>query len=62
MGGVARATHGYRFNYVIGVVLILFVIFIAGPIGLFVVGGLWSAITGWLLSEDADQRAAGDAG
>jgi hypothetical protein len=43
---------------VIGVVLVLFVIFIAGPIGLFVVGGVWSALTGWLLSEDADARAA----
>jgi hypothetical protein len=32
------------------------------PIGLFVVGGLWSAITGWLLSEAADKRAAGDPG
>jgi hypothetical protein len=43
---------------VIGVVLVLFVIFVAGPIGLFVVGGVWSALTGWLLSEDADARAA----
>jgi hypothetical protein len=43
---------------VIGVVLILLVIFVAGPIGLFVVGGVWSALTGWLLSEDADARAA----
>jgi len=40
----------------------LFVIFVAGPIGLFVVGGLWSAITGWLLSEGADARASGEAG
>jgi hypothetical protein len=43
---------------VIGVVLVLLVIFVAGPIGLFVVGGVWSALTGWLLSEDADARAA----
>jgi hypothetical protein len=43
---------------VIGVVLILLVIFVIGPIGLFVVGGAWSALTGWLLSEDADRRAA----
>ena len=42
----------------IGVVLILLVIFIVGPIGLFVVGAAWSAITGWLMSEDADARAA----
>jgi hypothetical protein len=43
---------------VVGVVLILLVIFIVGPIGLFVVGGVWSALTGWLLSADADARAA----
>ena len=42
----------------IGVVLVLLVIFIIGPIGLFVVGGAWSALTGWLLSADADDRAA----
>ncbi|MDQ1459301.1 MAG: hypothetical protein QOI08_785 [Actinomycetota bacterium] len=41
----------------VGVVLVLFVIFIAGPIGLFVVGAAWSALHGWLLSEDADARA-----
>jgi hypothetical protein len=41
---------------VIGVVLVLFVIFIAGPVGLFVVGAAWSALHGWLLSEDADAR------
>jgi hypothetical protein len=46
------------FGLVIGVVLVLFVIFIAGPIGLFVVGGAWSALTGWLMSENADARAA----
>jgi hypothetical protein len=39
---------------VIGVVLILLVIFILGPIGLFIVGGAFSALTGWLLSDGAD--------
>jgi hypothetical protein len=43
---------------VVGVVLVLLVIFIVGPIGLFVVGGAWSALTGWLLSAGADERAA----
>jgi hypothetical protein len=47
---------------VVGVVLVLLFIFVVGPIGLFVVGGAWSAITGWLLSEGADARAADDAG
>jgi len=43
---------------VIGVVLVLLVIFVVGPIGLFAVGGLWAALNGWLLSADADDRAA----
>jgi hypothetical protein len=43
---------------VIGAVLIILVIFVVGPVGLFVVGALWSALHGWLLSEDADTRAA----
>jgi len=45
---------------VIGVVLVLLVIFVAGPIGLFVVGAVWSALHGWLMSADADDRAAGE--
>jgi hypothetical protein len=40
-----------------GPVLVLVAIFIVGPIGLFVVGGIWSALNGWLLSDDADTRA-----
>ena len=42
----------------VGVVLVLLVIFIVGPVGLFVVGGMWSALYGWLMSADADARAA----
>ncbi len=42
----------------IGVVLVLLGIFIIGPIGLFITGALWAALTGWLSSEDADARAA----
>jgi hypothetical protein len=45
---------------VVGVVLVLLVIFVAGPIGLFVVGAAWSALSGWLLTKDADARAAND--
>ena len=41
----------------IGVVLILLALFVVGPIGLFIAGGLWSALQGWLQSEDADERA-----
>ena len=35
----------------VGVVLILLVLFVIGPIGLFVVGAIWSALIGWLLGR-----------
>jgi hypothetical protein len=40
-----------------GPVLILIALFIVGPIGLFVVGAIWSALQAWLMSDDADARA-----
>jgi hypothetical protein len=39
-----------------GVVLVLLALFVAGPIGLFVVGALWSGAFGWLAADDADRR------
>jgi hypothetical protein len=39
---------------VIGVVILIFAMAVVGPIGLFLVGAIWSGITGWLLSDDAD--------
>jgi len=42
---------------VIGVVLLIFAMAVVGPIGLFLVGAIWSAVVGWLLSEDADAVA-----
>jgi hypothetical protein len=46
----------------VGVVLVLLALFVVGPIGLFVVGALWSALGSWLLSEDAQDAAAASAG
>jgi len=40
-----------------GAIIILFVMFIAGPISIFVVGLVLSAATGWLLTADANDRA-----
>jgi len=45
-------------SHVIGAVAILIALFVIGPIGLMLVGALWSALQGWLQSEDADRRAA----
>ena len=41
----------------VGVVLILLALFVIGPIGLFIAGALWSALNGWLLTDDAVVRA-----
>jgi hypothetical protein len=43
---------------VVGVVLILLAMFVIGPILIFAGGAIWSAITGWLLAEDADREPA----
>ena len=45
----------------VGVVLVLLVMFVAGPIGLFLVAAIWSAIFGWLVGGDADQRDSAEA-
>jgi uncharacterized SAM-binding protein YcdF (DUF218 family) len=41
---------------VIGVVLLIFAMAVIGPVGLFLVGAIWSAGFGWFLSEDADRQ------
>jgi hypothetical protein len=40
-----------------GAIVILVAMFVVGPIGLFVVGAIWSALHGWLEVEAADARA-----
>jgi hypothetical protein len=41
-------------------VLVLIALFVVGPIGLFLVGAIWSALLGWMLADDADRRIVGD--
>jgi len=41
----------------VGVVLVLLALFVVGPIGLFVVGALWSAVFGWFAVDDAARHA-----
>jgi hypothetical protein len=41
----------------LGAVIILIVLFVVGPIGLFIVAGGWSALQSWLQSDAADVRA-----
>jgi hypothetical protein len=43
---------------VLGVVLVLIALFIAGPIALFIAGAIYSAVIGWFLSEDTNHDAA----
>ena len=45
-----------------GAVAILVVLFLVGPFSLFVGGALWSALVGWMASDDADRRAVTAAG
>jgi hypothetical protein len=46
---------------VVGVVLILLALFVIGPVVIFFGGGIWSALMGFLTTEDVDERvAAGD--
>ena len=40
---------------VIGVVLVLFAMAVVGPVGLFLVGAIWSGLFGWGLADDADR-------
>ena len=42
-----------------GAVIIVIVMALIGPIGVMLGGAIWSALGGWLLVDDADQRAAG---
>jgi hypothetical protein len=42
---------------VIGAVLLIIAMAIVGPIALFVVGAIWSGVSGWVLSDDADASA-----
>jgi hypothetical protein len=42
----------------IGPVLMLVAFFVVGPIGLFVVGAIWSAAFGWFAVDDAERRAS----
>jgi hypothetical protein len=45
-----------------GAIIILVAMFVVGPIGVFLVGAVWSALHGEIESVDADDRAvAGDA-
>jgi len=44
---------------VLGVVVIVVAMVIVMPVILFLVGALWSALIGWMLADDADERAEG---
>jgi hypothetical protein len=43
----------------VGVVLILLALAIVGPVAVMFGGAIWSALLGWLLTEDVEARAAG---
>ncbi len=43
----------------LGVVLIVLALVVVGPIAVMLGGAVWSALIGWLVGDDADQRAEG---
>ena len=43
----------------IGVVLIILVLVLVGPIAVMLGGAIWSGLVGWMLGDDADARAEG---
>lgn len=42
-----------------GVVITIVAMVLLVPIGIMFAGAIWSALFGWVSSEDADQRAGG---
>lgn len=42
-----------------GVVIIIAVLVLVGPIAIMLGGAAWSALIGWAIGDDADQRAEG---
>lgn len=43
----------------LGVVLVILVMVLVGPIAVMLGGAIWSALVGWLVGDDADTRAEG---
>ena len=43
----------------VGVAVIVLVMVVIGPVAVFLGGAVWSALFGWFLAADADQRFEG---
>jgi hypothetical protein len=44
---------------VLGVVLIVLVLVLLGPVAVMLGGAAWSGVVGWLVGDDADTRSEG---
>lgn len=42
-----------------GAIIIIVVMILLGPVAVMAAGAAWSGLVGWLVSDDADQRAQG---
>jgi len=42
-----------------GVLIIVLVMVLLGPVAVMVGGAVWSALVGWLVGDDAEHRAEG---
>jgi hypothetical protein len=45
---------------VVGAVIILVVMFLIGPFVFFVLGGIWSALFGWVMIATVDEQTGTD--
>lgn len=43
----------------LGGVAVVIVLVLIGPVALFVGGGIWAAVVGWLAADDAERRYEG---
>ena len=43
----------------LGVIVIVIAMVVAIPVLMFLAGALWTALLGWMLADDADERAEG---
>ena len=43
----------------LGVVIIIAVLVLLGPIAIMLAGAAWAALIGWTVGDEADQRAEG---
>lgn len=42
-----------------GAVIVVLIMILVGPVAIMLAGALWSALVGWMVGDDAEERAEG---